>query len=83
MGVSVAGQPGSGGHGVQPQSLRAPVAAFGAEIQSIFEHSGSVCGKVGKMLKIEQKQGSGPKGVSLPVSLDSLWGACVQDFCRR
>lgn len=83
MGISLTSQPGSGGHEVQPKLLRAPEAAFEAEIQSIFEHSCSVCGKVGKMLKIEQKQGSGPKGVSLPVSLDSLWGACVQDFCRR
>lgn len=53
MGINLAGQPGLGGHEGQPQSLRTPAAASEAEIQSIFEHSCSVCGKEGKKLKIE------------------------------
>lgn len=52
VGISPASQPGSGGLKGQPQSLGAPGAAPEAEIQSIFEDSCSVCGKVGKMLKI-------------------------------
>lgn len=83
MGVSSASQPGTGGHEGWPKPLGAPGAAFKAEAQSILEDSCSVCGKVGKTAKIKQKQGPGPKGVSVPVCLDSLWGACVQDFCRR
>lgn len=51
-GISLMGQPGSGGHEGPPKSLGAPGAAFEAEIQSIFEDSCSVCGKVGKMFKI-------------------------------
>lgn len=54
-----------------------------AETGSIFEDTCSVCGKVDKMFKMGKKQGSEPQDISLPVSLDSLWGACVQDFCRR
>ena len=53
VGIGLASRPGSGGHEGQPESLRAPGAAFEAEIQSIFEDSCSVCGKVGKMLKIQ------------------------------
>lgn len=50
-GISLVGQPGSGGHEGSPKSLGAPRAAFEAEIQSIFEDSCSVCGQVGKMFK--------------------------------
>lgn len=53
IGLSLVGQSGSGGQEGQPESLQAPGAAFEAEIQSIFEDSGSVCGKVGKMFKIQ------------------------------
>lgn len=52
-GICLAGQPGSGGHEGQPKSLRLLGAAFEAEIQSILEDSCSVCGKVGKTLKIQ------------------------------
>ncbi|XP_067607798.1 POU class 2 homeobox associating factor 3 [Pseudorca crassidens] len=45
MEISQPGQPGSGGHEGHPKSLKAPRAAFEAEIQSIFEDSCSVCGK--------------------------------------
>lgn len=53
MEISQPGQPDSGGHEGHPKSLKAPRATSEAEIQSIFEDSCSVCGKVGKMLKIQ------------------------------
>lgn len=52
-GISLVGQPGPRGQEGPPKSLRSPRAAFEAEIQSIFEDSCSVCGKVGKMFKIQ------------------------------
>lgn len=81
--ILVASQPGSGDPGGAAWASGDFWAAFVAGTGSIFEFTCSVCGKVDKMLKMGEKQGSGPEDTSLPVSLDSLWGACVQDFCRR
>lgn len=53
MEMSLASQPGSGGHEGQSKSLWASELFFEAEIQSIFEDTCSVCGKVDKMLKIQ------------------------------
>lgn len=50
--ISLAGPAGSGGQERRPRPLRAPRAAFEAEILSIFEDCCSGCGKVCKMLKI-------------------------------
>lgn len=53
METSQPSQSGSGGHEGQPRSLMDPRAPFEAETQSIFEDFCPLCGKVGKMLKIQ------------------------------